>query len=207
MKKVMFLFLLVSTLAMNPSPALALIAGADIFGLDFRFNNPGARANAMGGAFIGLADDATTAYTNPAGLTILTQPEVSVEYKGGNYTTRTIDETGTNDFDKSVSGLSFLSFAYPTKNTVVAIFRHQLLNNENVFSWYPKKKHGMFTYFFTLGLKGGADSNGDKKVTMNEINEFIGDNVPYMTRKLHDERQQTPSVKSADMSRVLAEYK
>ncbi len=27
--------------------------------MDFRFNNPGARANAMGGAFIGVADDAT----------------------------------------------------------------------------------------------------------------------------------------------------
>jgi hypothetical protein len=52
--------------------AWAVVIGPDILGVDFRFNNPGARANAMGGAFIGLADDATAAYTNPAGLTILT---------------------------------------------------------------------------------------------------------------------------------------
>ena len=38
------------------------------------------------GAFIGLADDATAAYTNPAGLTVLTKPEVSVEHKWGKYT-------------------------------------------------------------------------------------------------------------------------
>jgi len=120
--------------------AQALIAGADIFGLDFRINNPGARANAMGGAFVGLADDATAAYSNPAGLTILTQPEVSVEFKGGNYTTRIVDQTGTNDYDNSISGLSFLSFAYPAKNTVVSVFRHQLLNSESDFSWYQLER-------------------------------------------------------------------
>src|SRR5262245_49913029 len=36
-------------------------------GLQFDFINPGARSLAMGGAFIGLADDATAASTNPAG--------------------------------------------------------------------------------------------------------------------------------------------
>ena len=33
----------------------------------------------MGGAFLGLADDASAAEANPAGLTILRKPEVSVE--------------------------------------------------------------------------------------------------------------------------------
>ena len=32
------------------------------------FSNPGARAQAMGGAFIAVADDASAAVTNPAGL-------------------------------------------------------------------------------------------------------------------------------------------
>ena len=45
----------------------ALVAGPDVFGMDFRFNNPGARANAMGGAFIGLADDAADA---PLGIQV-----------------------------------------------------------------------------------------------------------------------------------------
>jgi len=132
--------LLLTAILCLAGPAHALIAGADIFGLDFRFNNPGARANAMGGAFIGLADDATAAFTNPAGLTILTKPEISLEYKGGKYTTRIVDETGTNDYDNTVSGLSFLSLAYPSKNTVVSIFRHQLVKSKSDFSWFQQER-------------------------------------------------------------------
>lgn len=84
-----YLLLLLIGLVFNvgvPDTVYALIAADNnSFNLNFRFNNPGARANGMGGAFIGLADDATAAYTNPAGLTILTEPEVSIEYKIGEY--------------------------------------------------------------------------------------------------------------------------
>src|SRR3954467_3589297 len=48
-------------------------------GLQFNFGNPGARSLGMGGAFLGLADDASAAEANPAGLTILRKPEISVE--------------------------------------------------------------------------------------------------------------------------------
>lgn len=41
----------------------------------------GARANAMGGAFIAIADDATAASWNPAGLAKLIRPEVSLVYE------------------------------------------------------------------------------------------------------------------------------
>jgi hypothetical protein len=40
----------------------------------------GARAFGMGGAFVGLADDGTAAYWNPAGLIQLEKPEASVMY-------------------------------------------------------------------------------------------------------------------------------
>jgi long-chain fatty acid transport protein len=56
-------------------------------GFQFNFFPPGARAMAMGGAFIGLADDATAAYSNPAGMVILTKPEISAVGKFSNYTT------------------------------------------------------------------------------------------------------------------------
>ena len=45
----------------------------------------GARAIGMGGAFIGVADDATAASWNPAGLIQLERPELSVV---GAYTSR-----------------------------------------------------------------------------------------------------------------------
>ena len=115
--------------------AWAVVVGPDILGVDFRFNNPGARANAMGGAFIGLADDATAAYTNPAGLTVLTEPEFSVEYKIGEITTHFQDQLSEREFDDTVSGLSFLSYVYPGENATIALFRHQLLNTESNFVW------------------------------------------------------------------------
>jgi hypothetical protein len=52
--------------------------------IPFDFLNPGARSLALGGAFTGLADEATAAFTNPAGLVQLSRPEVSLEgrYRG-----------------------------------------------------------------------------------------------------------------------------
>ncbi|MCH9651789.1 MAG: outer membrane protein transport protein [Deltaproteobacteria bacterium] len=44
----------------------------------FSFGPPGARSQGMGGTFIALADDATAAEANPAGLTQLSRPEISV---------------------------------------------------------------------------------------------------------------------------------
>ena len=73
--------MLVLTAFFTSEHACALVLGPDVLGFDFRFNTPGARANRMGGTFVGLADDASAAYTTPAGLTILTEPEISVEYK------------------------------------------------------------------------------------------------------------------------------
>lgn len=44
--------------------------------------NPGAKSLAMGGAFAGLADDATAGFANPAGLRELGRTEVTVETRG-----------------------------------------------------------------------------------------------------------------------------
>src|SRR5436190_18966730 len=50
--------------------------------LQFDFINPGAKSLALGGAFAGVADDATASFANPAGLTLLGGPAVSVEIRG-----------------------------------------------------------------------------------------------------------------------------
>ncbi|MCU0290563.1 MAG: hypothetical protein MUF10_01020, partial [Thermoanaerobaculaceae bacterium] len=60
-------------------------------GIQFNFSSPGARSLAFGGAFVGLADDATAAYTNPAGLTNLSLPEVAFEGRSWDYTTTFVD--------------------------------------------------------------------------------------------------------------------
>jgi len=87
----------------------------------------GARAVGMGGAFISVADDATAASWNPAGLVQLEKPEFSVVYGYANrdqsYNSALHPELqGSHDMD--ASGINYASFAYPftlKKNMVVSI--------------------------------------------------------------------------------------
>jgi len=109
----------------------------------FDFSLPGARSRALGGAFVAIADDATSVYSNPGGLTQLLRPEVSVEGRYWGLTSQAIDHghgfgraTGTGvdtiegfvdkNFRSDVAGLSFLSFVYPGDRWAVGVFRHQL---------------------------------------------------------------------------------
>ena len=110
------------------------------------FEAVGTRAAGMGGAFVAIADDATSAYSNPAGLTLLFRPEVSAEGRFWRLTSRVLDRghgfgeaTGIGvdtidgfvdkDFHKNVAGLSFLSFVYPHNNWALGVYRHQLARN------------------------------------------------------------------------------
>lgn len=111
--------------------------------LQFSFSDPGARSMGFGGAFVGLADDATAAIANPAGLAQLIKPEISIEARHWSYSTpfseggRIENLPSGNGLDDtvgirrpsasySVDGISFLSFAYPAGNWTFALFRHQL---------------------------------------------------------------------------------
>jgi long-subunit fatty acid transport protein len=116
-------------------------------GIQFDFSLPGARSLALGGAFVGLADDATAAWANPAGLTILSKKEVSLEARGWNFTNFITDkgmafgnpsgvgvDTVAGLVDSShkdtTGSLAYLSFVYPAKTWSVAAYRHQLSNFE-----------------------------------------------------------------------------
>jgi hypothetical protein len=110
---------------------------------EFSFSNPGARSMGLGGAFAALADDATAAFANPAGLVQLLRPEISVEGRHWSYTTPyteggrvTGEPTGIGidsttglriaESEEKFNGLSFLSFIYPRGKWSLAAYRHQL---------------------------------------------------------------------------------
>ncbi len=162
-------------------PSWAVVLGPDILGIDFRFNNPGARANAMGGAFIGLADDATAAYTNPAGLTILTKPEISIEYKIGETTTKITDRLGTQEFDDSFSGMDFMSYVHPMEKISIAVFRHQFLNQEVNFDWRESSlnytqnsvKLDAVSYGVGIGLKMSEAFSVGISVNFDQLDYFM----------------------------------
>jgi len=107
-------------------------------GLQFNFGNPGARSLGMGGAFLGLADDASAAEANPAGLTILRKMEFSLEAR--NYeeaqqfsTSGTFPDVVRTSFthysDRVV--VSFASAVFPIKNKfTLGAYYHEPLKNQ-----------------------------------------------------------------------------
>ena len=118
-----------------------------IIPLQLSFSDPGARSMAFGGAFIALADDATAAFSNPAGLVQLLEPEISLEGRHWSYSTPytvggraeglpsgfgtdTTVGLRTSTSDEDLAGLSFISLAYPLGDWSLAVFRHENANLE-----------------------------------------------------------------------------
>lgn len=137
-------------------------------GLQFNFASPGARSLGIGGAFVGLADDATSAYTNPAGLVNVVTPELAGELRGweqrnefpvrghalGPPSGRGIDTVEGIQRDVSAEtgvGFSFASFVYPSEKWSFALYRHKLAD--------VKVSSTMEGFFYNLpGGEGGARS-------------------------------------------------
>ena len=155
--------------------------------LQFSFSDPGARSMGFGGAFVALADDATAAFANPAGLVQLLRPEVSIEVRHWSYSTPYteggrveglpsgfgIDATvglRTMTSEDNLTGLSFLSFVYPQDQWSFALYRHEVANFE-----FFSESQGLFG--------GGTDCcqirDFDQRV-MNDLNiDSYGLSVAY----------------------------
>lgn len=116
---------------------------ADFSGLPFDLLPPGARSLGLGGAFSGVADDATAAIANPAGLTILTAKELSVHLRNSD---SDVDFLDPDAFDSSVNyepgrlnkqysdsgtNVSFASFVLPLDRWVLSAYYMNQLNFES----------------------------------------------------------------------------
>jgi long-chain fatty acid transport protein len=97
--------LLVCLGALVPSPALAQIDSALLSKISFNLTNPGGKSLAMGGAFTAIADDATAALVNPAGLGLISTLEFAVSGK------RTDETLGLVTARSTATGL--LTAPYP----------------------------------------------------------------------------------------------
>ena len=137
-------------------------------GLQFNFGNPGARSLGMGGAFLGLADDASAAEANPAGLTILRKPEITLE--GRNYQEQQVFTTSGTFPDLKRTAFShysqrmdatFASIVYPTKHFTIGAYYHEPLRNEGTGQVVPDRnqftgviKTNVPNFFFHTDGKG-----------------------------------------------------
>lgn len=96
---------------------------ASAIGIEFNFSNPGARSLAMGGAFVGRADDATAAYANPAGLVQLREPELSLEVRS--WQVPVTLSFPTQELEETTRGVSFASYVHPRGRWTLALYRHE----------------------------------------------------------------------------------
>jgi len=79
-----------------------------------------------------------------------------------------------------------------------------------VASWDTEQQMGLFTRHFLEGMRGKADDknffgNGDGKVTVGELKEYLQEEVTYRARRMYG-RNQNPQVSGAD-SKVLTEVR
>ncbi len=99
--------------------------------IGFRVVTPGARAVAMGKTFVGIADDATAATSNPAGLSNLLDPEVSVEWSG-----TTQRQTRMRDNDPFLTETTAITFGYPSFGSFVTPLRFNAFEDVTVGFFY-----------------------------------------------------------------------
>jgi long-subunit fatty acid transport protein len=137
-------------LTIAAAPAYAQSGQTAQLPLRFDFLDPGARSLGMGSAFTAVADDATAAFTNPAGLTSIRRSEVSAELRfrsldtpflaggrlSGTPTGQGIDTIAGPLYGTSTDSAArpyFLSYVQHTKHVSLAAYRHELVLQNNSF--------------------------------------------------------------------------
>jgi long-subunit fatty acid transport protein len=107
----------------------------------FSVSTPGARANGMGRAFVGVADDASAAITNPAGLMFLTRPQVYFEFKSSGYDS-TVTGASENAIKSLRARLPYFALSMPINDRVaVAFSRHEFFGADIVFPSIGFEEH------------------------------------------------------------------
>lgn len=91
---------------------------------EYAFANPGARSLGFAGAFAPLADDATAAFANPAGLVQLLRSELSGELR------LSLVSGAEEEPVTDMKGLSYVSLVVPGSRWSVALFAHHLASFE-----------------------------------------------------------------------------
>ena len=109
--------------------------------LSFRFTTPGARAAGMGKTFVGLADDATAAVSNPGGLSNLLEQEFSFELSGTELRHTRTGALGVGDTQTFASLAfvpTFFSYVVPLNRGTMSFFRNTVQNFHERFAFGPR---------------------------------------------------------------------
>jgi long-subunit fatty acid transport protein len=118
----------------DPKTGVGCEPSSDFSGLPIDQLPPGARSLGLGGAFAGVADDATAAIANPAGLTILTAKEFSLHLRNSDSDVSFLDPDAfdsslftvpgrlNKEYSDSGTNVSFASFVLPLDRWVLSAY-------------------------------------------------------------------------------------
>ena len=84
---------------------------------------------------------------------------------------------------------------FPSNFTVISASQADQISSSS-----PELQHGIFSYYLMRGMEGEADLNKDGKITLDEIQAYLSENVGRQARIMN--RQQEPQV-IGDGARVL----
>lgn len=120
--------------AAGPAAAQATAPDVGFSSVPFNFAPPGARSLAMGATFIGIADDATASASNPAGLVILSRPEVSAHLRYTKFEEQDeLSGTSGGSFvaESDKWSPSFFSVVVPAGKVTFSAYYQQVANFES----------------------------------------------------------------------------
>ena len=137
-----------------PFPARAQTDSALLSKVSFNLTNPGGKSIAMGGAFTAIADDATAALVNPAGLGLISSIEFAVSGK------RTDEKLGLVTARSTATGL--LAAPYPGIETmnVDRDARAAAVDFAGVVVPVSRRLVAALTYAENLRFEGDAGDGG-----------------------------------------------
>ncbi len=132
----------------------------------------GARALGMGGAFIGVADDATSASWNPGGLIQLETPEVSCVFSYDRlYEDRSFETNrgASGEYHVNLYDINYLSLAYPFKK-----FGRNMIISLNYQTRYNFNKRHEYDFIYTyISLGAITISTSGKRLTDYETDGYL----------------------------------
>jgi hypothetical protein len=114
-------------------------------------------------------------------------------------------QSSSGDF--LIKGISPAMLKLKNPEVVKGVSVFAASEKNQVSSWYPKERHGVYTYYFLAGMKGYADLNNDKEITYGEMNTYLAENIPEKVIELSSgQRKQIPTFIGND-NRVLVKMR
>lgn len=102
-----------------------------------------------------------------------------------------------NDSNREIDMLADLKSIMTQKLETSGLFRlSSCADNQKAYE-DPGAKHGVFSHFLIHGLGGAADENGDKQITLSELNNYVSLYTEHYVRTTFKD-EQTPTFSSID---------